>query len=442
MKTQPFKKLAHKMIQSAIEAVDPYKLIRNEVRLEDEILSFKRVKTNLALFKNIYVLGIGKAAGPMAAAFEDILGPRLSAGAVIVKYGHTVPLRKIKLYEAGHPVPDENSLNATQHLLKIAERATEKDLILFVISGGGSALFERLPASIPPEHLATFNERLLSCGASIDEINVLRKHISLVKGGRFAEIASPARLETFILSDVIGDAPENIASGPTAPDSSTFKDVRDILNRYRLTESLPVTILDYFKRGLEGREPETPKAENALFKKVHNRVVGNNRLALENARKIAERAGYKTQLIRDPFQGDVHEVANFWAEKITELLKKKQTEAGKICILGGGEPTVTLKGKGLGGRNQELALLVLSRLKEASSPFYFCSVGTDGSDGPTDAAGAWIDQESFSISKKAGLNINDFMERNDSYHFFEQTGCLIKTGPTGTNVMDVMFCLI
>ncbi len=442
MKALPFNPLAQEMIQSALKAVDPYKLIRRRVRLEDTILSFNGTQINLASFENIYVLGIGKAAAFMAAAFEDILEIQLSGGAVIIKYGHGTRLKKIKLFEAGHPVPDKNTLYATNQLLQIAESASENDLVIFLVSGGGSALFEFLPDSIHLEHLAAFNEQLLSCGASIEEINVLRKHISLVKGGRFAGIVHPARLESFILSDVIGDAPENIASGPTTPDSSTFSDVRKILIRYRLAETLPEPILSFYKKGLQGRKSETPKKGNVLFKKVHNFIIGNNSLALENLKKRAERAGYKTWLMTKPVQGDIHEVADFWVNKITETMAKKKTEFGKICIIAGGEPTVTLTGDGLGGRNQELVLAVLQQLKHIRQPFYFCSVGTDGTDGPTDAAGAWIDQNSFKRSEKIGLDIDDFLNRNDSYHFFEQTGNLIKTGPTGTNVMDMMFCLL
>ncbi len=442
MKPKPSKQLAQEMIRTSINAVDPYKLVQNRTQIQGKQLLINDRKIDLSSFKHIYLLGIGKATAPMAAAFEEILGNRLSQGAVIVKYGHSSALKKVKLFEAAHPVPDRNTLDATKQLLEIAAAATQHDLILFLISGGGSALFERLPVSIELKHLTSFNEQLLSCGASIEEINVLRKHISLVKGGRFVGIAMPARLETFILSDVIGDPVDSIASGPSAPDASTYADAWNIITRYKLAQKLPSAVLDFFKRGLNGKEPETPKQGDALFNNVQNTILGNNRLALESLQKTAEQAGYQTQLISDRLQGDVREVGKIWAEMIEKALQNKNTDSKKICIIAGGEPTVFLRGNGLGGRNQELTLSVLKLLKNISVPFYFCSVGTDGTDGPTDAAGAWIDQNSFNKAEKLGLDIDDYLDRNDSYYFFEQTGNLIKTGPTGTNVMDIMFCLL
>ncbi len=442
MKPNPVHTLAQKLIRASLRAVDPYKLVQTGIPLRGNHLFINGRKIDLSSFKNIYVLGIGKAAAPMAAAFEDRLGNRLTQGAVIVKYGHGSALKKVKLFEAAHPVPDQNTLDATKQLLKIAATATHRDLVLFLISGGGSALFERLPVSIGLQDLKTFNEQLLGCGASIEEMNVLRKHISLVKGGRFAGITMPARLETFILSDVIGDLPENIASGPAAPDGSTFADAWRIITAYGLDRTFPATILNFFKRGLNGKEPETPKPGDILFKNLQNTILGNNRLALDTLQNTAAQAGYQTRIVNDRQQGEVHEVGAFWAEQIKKELRNRKTDSRKICLITGGEPTVSLKGNGLGGRNQELALIVLKLLKDIPEPFYFCSVGTDGTDGPTDAAGAWIDQDSYRIAVKTGLDIDDYLERNDSYHFFEQTGNLIKTGPTGTNVMDMMFCLL
>jgi len=442
MNSKSFKQIAEEMIQSSLEAVEPFKLIQNRVQLQGQTLLFDGCEIVLSLYKHIYVLGIGKAAAPMAAAFEEILGPYLTGGAVIVKYGHSSVLKRIEVFEASHPVPDENTLRGTNQLLQIAATATQNDLVLFLISGGGSALCERLPGSITLDQLITFNDQLLSCGASIAEINILRKHISLVKGGRFAGIVLPARLETFILSDVIGDPIESIASGPAAPDSSTYTEAFNIIKRYKLSETLPAAILDFFARGLKGEEPETPKPGDAVFKKVQNTIIGNNRLALENLQKTAEHSGFKTRLSSDHLQGDVREISVLWAELIEKALQEKKSGSEKMCIIAGGEPTVTLRGDGLGGRNQELTLAVLQKLKHIKQPFYFCSVGTDGTDGPTDAAGAWIDQNSFTLAEKSGLDVDDFLNRNDSYHFFDQTGNLIKTGPTGTNVMDIMFCLL
>lgn len=442
MKSIQFKQLAGQMTDSALQAVDPYRLIKSQVHLQQQNFIFHNQKIDLTLFERIYILGAGKAAAPMAAAFEELLGNYLSAGAVIVKYGHGVPLAKIKLLEAAHPVPDQQTLSGSAELLKIARKATEKDLVIFLLSGGGSSLFEQLPENINLDRLSVFNEQLLSCGASIEEINTLRKHISLVKGGRFAGIVSPARLLTFILSDVIGDPIESIASGPTAADSSTFSDVRNILNKYNLRGKIPKSILSEYEMGLKGQVEETPKPGASPFNNVQNIIVGNNQLALDNLQKTAADAGFKAQILTNRLQGEAREIAKFWAALIESAILTKKTESESICLITGGEPTVTIQGSGLGGRNQELALAVLQQLKHIKQPFYFCSIGTDGTDGPTDAAGAWIDQLSFELSQKANLDILAYLNNNDSYHFFDKLGQLIKTGPTGTNVMDMMFCLL
>jgi len=437
-----FKQLAKQMTDSALQAVDPYRLIKNQVYFKEAHFIFHNQKIDLNLFEHIYILGAGKAAAHMASAFEELLGNYLTTGAVIVKYGHGAPLVKTKLFEAAHPLPDQQTLSGSAELLKLARKATEKDLVIFLLSGGGSALFEQLPENINLDQLSVFNEQLLSCGASIEEINILRKHISLVKGGRFVGIVSPARLFTFILSDVIGDPIESIASGPTAADSSTFNDVRNIINKYNLWGKIPKSILYEFEKGLMGQVEETPKPGTSSIKNVQNIIVGNNQLALDNLQKVAANAGFNVQILTDRLQGEAREIAKFWAALIESAIINKKSKSESICLITGGEPTVTIRGNGLGGRNQELVLAVLQQLKHIKQPFYFCSIGTDGTDGPTDAAGAWIDQHSYTLSQKANLDILTYLENNDSYHFFDKLGQLIKTGPTGTNVMDMMFCLL
>ncbi len=434
--------IAEKMITSAIRSVDPYQLITQQLSVEDGTLSFHDQKINLNQYERIYVAGIGKAAGPMASAIEAILTGYTIEGSIIVKYGHRVKLTKIRQFEAAHPVPDQNSLSGTQEIINLVQNAGKNDLVFFLISGGGSALFELLPENISLKDLIDFNQQMLSCGATIEEINTLRKHISLVKGGRFAKLVYPARLVSFILSDVIGDPLESIVSGPTAPDPSTFADVEKILKKYELHSKLPHSVIDIFKTGSQKNTEDTPKPGDSVFKDVQNIIIGNNQLALKDLEETATEAGFEPHILTDRVQGEAKEVAKFWAAIIEYGILNKQADAKPLCIISGGEPTVTLKGSGLGGRNQELALAVLEQLKHVKRPFYFCSVGSDGTDGPTDAAGAWINQDSYLSSQKAGFFPEKYLANNDSYNFFKQTGGLIKTGPTGTNVMDMMFCLL
>jgi len=442
MNPDKIKQLAGKMIQTALRSVDPYMLIKEQIKLQGSHLILSDQKISLTEYEHIYILGAGKATAAMAEAFEEILTDYISGGKIIVKYEHGRPLKRIEVLEAGHPIPDSESLNATVKLLELANNCTERDLVLFLLSGGGSALLESLPENFNLDDLAEFNKQLLACGAAIEEINVLRKHISLVKGGQFAEVVNPARLITFILSDVIGDPLESIASGPTAPDSSTFADVQYIIEKYDLFRKLPSSILEQFQAGLKGLAPETPKSDAEVFNKVDNIIIGNNRLALNNLKEVAEKSGFKAQILTDRLQGEAREIAKFWAAIIETALIDKRNTSDLVCFIGGGEPTVTLRGPGLGGRNQELVLAVLDQLKHIRQPLYFCSIGTDGTDGPTDAAGAWINHESFAKSQLEKISVQSYLNSNDSYHFFEQIEGLIKTGPTGTNVMDMMFCLV
>lgn len=433
----------NRIIKTAMQAADPYRLIMEQVRVKDGHLVIQgRELYRLDAFNNIYVIGMGKGTAPMAAAIEEVLKEKLTEGAVIVKYGHKEHTRIIRQYESGHPLPDENTLKWTQPIVEIADKANENDLVIVLITGGGSALLEYLPASISLTDLSEMNRQLLSCGAAIQEINTIRKHISLVKGGRLAETIWPAKSISLILSDVIGDPPESIASGPTAPDPTTFSDALDIVQKYQLSDTFPAEIIKHLRKGMRGEIPETADQHSGIFKNVHNIIIGNNRLVLEKARDLAIEAGFHTLILTDRVQGEAREIARFIAGILNNCALTAFPVAKPAAVFMGGEPTVTLHGDGLGGRNQELVLAALTELSGTPGSYYLCSVGTDGTDGPTDAAGAWIDHDTPAAMEKQHLSILPYLNNNDAYHFFEKLGQLVKTGPTRTNVMDLICILV
>ncbi len=436
------KKIAINMINAALRAVDPYYLILEQLNLKGNILSIQNKKEiDLTDFDNIYVIGAGKGTAPMSLALEELLGDNLTTGAINVKYGHGQNLNKIKLFEAGHPILDENTIDNTKQILQIADRANENDLVIVLITGGGSALLELLPEGIGLNDLTNLNQLLLSSGAAIDEINTIRKHVSLIKGGQLAKRIAPAKTISLILSDVISDPLQSIASGPTAPDETTFAQAMDIISKYGLLDKIPAKIVTYLNQGLKGEITETPNKEDHVFNLVGNYVIGNNALALNRLKYEAENYGYNTILLTDRAQGEAKEIAKLLAGIIKSGMQAGFPVSAPGCILLGGEPTVTLTGHGKGGRNQEITLATLQQLKDCTSEFYFCSFGTDGTDGPTDAAGAWIDENTINVVNNKSLSIDYYMKNNDSYHFFKTIDQLIITGPTRTNVMDLIFCL-
>lgn len=433
---------AYTILNAAIDAVKPSKLIKNQIMLKDNILQIKKQQTDLSQFENIYVIGAGKASAFMAQSLEDILQNRVTSGAVVVKYDHGAPCQKVKIFEGGHPIIDENSLTGTAQILNLVKQAGEMDLVLCLISGGGSALLEKLPEGILlPDLQKTFN-LLLGCGAAIEEINIVRKHLSLVKGGQLARAIAPATCMTLIISDVIGDPIESIASGPTAADPTTFQDTWQAIEKYGLAKQLPEAIRNYLQRGEEGKIPETLKPGDSIFNKTENIVLGNNFLALQIAEKTAKELGYNTIILTSQIQGEAREIGKAAAGLISEVLASGHPVQRPACFLIGGETTVTLRGEGKGGRNQELVLSALISLKNVTKPYIHISCGTDGTDGPTDAAGGIITHEMWKKAKSLNLKPREYLDRNDAYHFLEKINCLIKTGPTGTNVMDIILALI
>jgi hydroxypyruvate reductase len=413
------------IFQAALQAADPTQAVLRHLRVEDTQAD------------RIFVIGAGKAGASMAQAVEQLLGPRITAGLVNIKYGHNAHLKYIALNECGHPIPDASGVDGAKRIAQIAGDATDGDLVICLISGGASALLPLPVAGVTLEDKQRLTELLLACGANIHEINSVRKHLSRLKGGQLAKLAYPARILTLILSDVIGDNLDVIGSGPTVPDSSTFADARAVLDKYKLWEQVPGTIVNHLRSAAE----ETPKAGDPVFEHVQNRIVGSNRLAVNAAAEEARALGYHTLILSTSIQGETRDVARMHAAIARETATSGNPVEPPACIISGGETTVTLRGNGLGGRNQEFALA--AAIDIAGSPnITILSAGTDGTDGPTDAAGAVVDGHTVEQAAKLGLSANDYLARNDSYRFFEAAGGLIKTGPTNTNVADVRVMLI
>lgn len=428
------------IFRAALEAVDPAAAIKRHVRRERDQLRVGDRSYDLARLRRIFVLGAGKAGAPMAAAVEEILGERITAGVVTVKAGHGGPTRIVRIQEASHPVPDAAGLAGAQAILDLAKGAGADDLVIALISGGGSALLPLPVRGITLEEKQQVTKQLLACGATIQEINAVRKHISAVKGGQLARAAAPAQVLTLVLSDIVGDPLDAIASGPTAPDGTTFREALAILDRYGIRGAVPPAVGEYLEAGAAGRAPETPKPGDPLFQQVHHRVVANNAQALEAAAAAAAARGYRPLILASGIQGEAREVAKVLAALLLEVRATGRPIEPPCCLVAGGETTVTLHGKGRGGRNQEMALAAAFPLEGAAGILFF-SAGTDGTDGPTDAAGAVSDGQTVPRGRAAGLDPARHLAENDAYSFFRALGDLVVTGPTRTNVMDIHLLL-
>ena len=429
------------IFKAGVKAVDPARAIQNHLRIEDNILIVGEKKTDLSGFDRISVIGTGKASAAMAQAMEDILGGRLNAGIVITKYSHALPLSKVQVMEAGHPVPDEAGFQGARQIVRFLEKTDEKDLVFFLISGGGSALLPYPHQELTLEDNQDVTKILLDVGADIREINALRKHLSQVKGGRLAQVAYPATLISLILSDVIGDDLDSIASGPTVPDRSTFVDCLKILDKYQIAERIPAVAAELIKKGASGKIEETPKPGDRIFERTQNQIIGSNIMAVVAAEKKAEELGYNTLILSTFLAGETRDVAGVHAAVAREILSSGNPVIRPACVLSGGETTVTIRGKGLGGRNQEFCLAAALDIEDLDD-VVLLSAGTDGTDGPTDAAGAIADGTTVSRARKQGMDPGQYLRNNDSYHFFESLDDLIITGPTFTNVMDLRIVLV
>lgn len=429
------------IFKAGLEAVSPGTAVRHFLRREGNRLRVKDTTLDLGDFQNVYIVGAGKASAAMAQAAEDVLGNRISDGVVVVKYDHVADLKYTSLVEAGHPVPDENGRKGAEKILALLSRADENDLVICMISGGGSAL---TPLPAPGLTLADKQKTaqvLLACGASIHEINAIRKHMSGIKGGLLARAAYPARLVTLILSDVVGDDLDVIASGPGVPDSSTFSDCMAIMEKYGIADQLPAHVTAHIRSGISGDIPETPKTGDTIFNHTRNVIVGSNSDAIRAAGLAAKRLGYHPITLSSMIEGETREVARVHAAIAKEILKSGNPVPRPACVLSGGETTVTIRGTGKGGRNQEFALAAAIEIATLENVVIF-SAGTDGTDGPTDAAGAMADFSTVSRALELSMDPQAFLSDNDAYHFFKPLGNLIMTGPTHTNVMDLRILLV
>ena len=433
------RKKAEEIFLAGVDSVLPEKLIQTRIKRSGDVLQIAGKSYLLSRFRHMYVLAAGKAAALMAKETERILGDKITGGHVVTKYGHGADLKYLKLTEAGHPIPDAEGVKGTREMLDIARQTVEDDLVICLISGGASALMADFPEGTTLDDLKLANELLVKCGADITEINAVRKHLSNVKGGQLAKTLYPATTVCLILSDVTGDRLDVIASGTTVGDTSTFADAWAVIEKYSLENSFPPRMLNHLKNGLTGLISETPKPDDVIFRSVHNFIIGNNLLALEGASRKAQELGFETHIITDKLKGDYTHVAGFILKTIGNYQQAIRNKP--VCLLFGGEPTVKVSGDGLGGRNQHLALYLSTKIDHEKHITILCA-GTDGTDGPTDAAGAVVDNETMATAVKKNIDPRVFLQNYNSYHFFQQTGGHVITGNTRTNVMDMVVVVI
>ena len=432
---------ALEIFQAALKAVDPIEAVLRYVKRVDDGLQVGEHRFAFKDYDRILVVGAGKAGAPMARALENLLGDRITDGVIVVKEGHGMQLGHVRIHEASHPVPDERGIKGAEEILALVKDAGERDLVLCLISGGGSALLVAPAEGVTLEDKQEVTRLLLACGADIHEINTIRKHLSRAKGGGLARFAYPAAVVSLILSDVIGDDLNVIASGPAVPDTSTFADTRQVLEKYGIWDRVPAAVQSRIDQGLKGDIEDTPKAGDAVFERCYSELVGTNLQALKAAGLKSEDLGYRTLILSSTVEGEAREVAKVLTAIAKEVRDSGNPLSAPACILCGGETTVTIQGDGKGGRNQEF-VLASALVIDGGENVVVLAGGTDGNDGPTDAAGAMADGSTLVRARAKGLDPLDFLRRNDSYHFFQTLEDLVMTGPTRTNVMDVYMLLV
>jgi glycerate 2-kinase len=417
---------AKAILMAALAAADPTAAMEKVLRAREDLDKYER----------IFVVGAGKAGGTMARAAEQFLGKRITAGCVNVKDGDAALTRVIELRPCGHPVPDERGLQGAKRIAEICNQARENDLVICLLSGGASALTPYPAPSITLAEKQETTRLLLASGASIHEINAVRKHLSAIKGGQLARIAAPAHVLSLILSDVVGDDLDVIGSGPTAPDESTFESAYAVLEKYELRDRVPARVRERLRNGAQ----ETPKDTDPLFENVENIIVGSNQKSLESAARAAKDMGYKTLILSSSIEGETKDIARMHAAIARQIRVHGQPVRPPVCVISGGETTVSMRNgdEGKGGRNQEFALVAAMEVAGLEDVLIL-SAGTDGSDGPTDAAGALADGTSLT---RGTLSAVEALEDHNAYPFFAELGDLVTTGSTGTNVMDLHLILV
>jgi len=436
-----------RMLAAAVNAVEPGEAVERAVTRIGNDLVIEGNVFSLPEYERIFVVGIGKAASSMSTAIAKILGDCLHEGVILVKDGYGPKKderradKRFLTLEAGHPIPDMRGVKGAQEITRLITSAGVKDLVLCLISGGGSALLTSPAEGIPLENLQELTSLLLACGATIQEINTIRKHVETLKGGGLARLVYPATLVSLILSDVIGDPLDVIASGLTVPDRTTFEDAWNVLAKYALISRTPSPIINHIVRGKEGEFPDTPKIGDPIFGKVHNILVGNNLMATQALENAAITEGTMPIAISTHLRGEASMVGRSLAALAKQFARQRMQGNPSVCLICGGETTVTVRGNGLGGRNQELALSAVEELGGIDG-VVLVALATDGSDGPTDAAGAVATGNTLQRAKRLGLDPALFLQRNDAYHFFEPLGDLLKPGPTMTNVNDLTIIYI
>jgi len=438
--TAGLRRAAAQILEHSLRAADPRPAIARTMSVEGNALMVAGNAHPLPPRGRIVVVGAGKAGAPMAQAVDDILGDRVTAGVVAVKTGHQAPLRRIRLREAGHPLPDDAGVAAAEEILALLSGLGPDDLVICLISGGGSALLPLPRPGVTLADMVRTTDLLLRSGADITELNTVRKHLSRIAGGQLARTAAPARLVTLVVSDIVGSPLDAIASGPTVPDPTTYADALAVLAKYRLTGAVPSPVLGILCRGEAGEVPETPKPGDPAFAHTQVVIVVDNAAAARAAHGAAAEAGFHTLTLSTYIEGEAREVGRVLAGIAREIDAAGRPAPRPACIVAGGETTVTVEGSGRGGRNQEVALGAARGLAGLSDVLVV-SFATDGTDGPTDAAGGVADGTTLARAKAKGLDLTRTLAGNDAYPFLDALGDLIRTGPTGTNVNDVMLIL-
>ena len=441
---------AKQIFYNGINAVDPVAAIMNTIKIKDNKLYIQNQSIHLNNFNNVYVIGFGKASTAMLNGFAKLAGKFITKALVITKDGHNIFQDRslsdcfsfpVEICLASHPVPDERGISVTLKIMSLIKAAKQNDIIICLISGGGSALLCQPAENISLTDMMTTTQLLLNCGATIHELNCVRKHISKIKGGQLSELAYPAQICSIILSDVIGDNLEVISSGPTVPDPTSYADAGNILKKYDLLDKIPISVKKHFLKHEQDQNYNIRSRNHAVFNKTSNHLIASNAIALKACEIKAKEFGYNTLILSDSIQGEARECAVFHAGIIQSVLTRSIPIEKPACIISGGENTVTIQGKGKGGRNQEFCLSIIPYISDLKNSVVI-SAGSDGNDGPTDAAGGIVTSETNDTVSRMGLKITDYLNNNDSYHLLKKCGCLLKTGPTNTNVMDIRIILI